>query len=520
MTSYSCMSAPNHFYGSAMTIPSWMLKQPERKQVDVQNIYDDPVAPEIVETANEPDMLVRAVPIGGDTSAEPIEIETENDDIVDDEDAQPVEGQGFSGGYYNVLPFANPVSIIPVGGSLAAEYNLQTELLPIVNDGIMPAADIDNAFNDSWPAVIVPAEDVIKTNEGYGLRKHGGAIRAYGYRTGDGNVLYASGFGNLFKKIANVAKKGLTKGVQVAKNVGKTVGKDLLGNLATTAVTTLAGNALDAVTGGAIIAKGLHGGSEQDSDSMPLSTFAMAPPPSIPPQQEPAEILPPPIPPQQEPAVEILSAPNLPQQEPAVLPPQRSNYKRSIIQAVKAGAVALSLLGSMFFKQMNTTPQQMNTTLQQMNTTQRIFVDDNDEVLQIPPINETANETTNGHPFVPVDYPWSTHRKARAELIENSYEQPSWPKSSDRYFKHKEHFIPFPGDEDKSEYEYRRAISRMDLDRMLDMVNDGNVDMIPYITEEDKARLKQIASPFQRFNFMLERGKDGDRLANDYFIEK
>ena len=73
--------------------------------------------------------------------------------------------------------------------------------------------------------------------------------------------------------------------------------------------------------------------------------------------------------------------------------------------------------------------------------------------------------------------------------------------------------MTFPGDEDKAYNEYRRAICRIDLDRMLDMVDDDKIDMIPYLSEADKAKLRELASPWKRFNFMLARDEEGKRIA-------
>ena len=148
-------------------------------------------------------------------------------------------GTGYPMKYPDV---PNAVTIIPVGAGLAAENGLVTEDLPIViEDGVLPEAEIDNAFDESVPALLVPIEDIVMNEDGkLALIKRnngvsGGAIRAYGYRTGYGDIIYGDGLGNLFKKISNVAKNVVRKGINAGKNavkkvvnVGKNIGKKVV----------------------------------------------------------------------------------------------------------------------------------------------------------------------------------------------------------------------------------------------------------------------------------------------------
>ena len=147
------------------------------------------------------------------------------------------DGVGHGFGYYGngvmmrspILP--NAVTIIPVGAGLAAQNGLIAEDIPIyMEGGVLPEAEIDNAFDDSVPALLVPVEDVVVSDDGrLALMKKGGAIRAFGYRTGDGNIIYGDGLGSLFKKIVNGAKNAVIKVgkkiVPIAKKVGNKVVK-------------------------------------------------------------------------------------------------------------------------------------------------------------------------------------------------------------------------------------------------------------------------------------------------------
>ena len=215
------------------------------------------------------------------------------DDEEDDEILPQVEEETAGSGYamaYPALP--NAVTIIPVGAGLAAENGLVTDDLPVyMEEGVLPEVEINNAFDDSVPALLVPVEDIVVGEGGsLALIKRGGAIRAYGYRTGDGDIIYGDGLGSLFGKIlkgaknvvkkvgnkvvqagkkvirkvgqvgkkviqkgaqvgkkvlqtgVNLAKKGIQKGVQIIKNVGP----ELLGNVAQVAAST----AIDHISNG------------------------------------------------------------------------------------------------------------------------------------------------------------------------------------------------------------------------------------------------------------------------------
>ena len=154
------------------------------------------------------------------------------DDEEDEEILPQAEEETAGSGYamaYPALP--NAVTIIPVGAGLAAENGLVTDDLPVyMEEGVLPEVEINNAFDDSVPALLVPVEDIVVGEGGsLALIKRGGAIRAFGYRTGDGDIIYGDGLGSLFGKILkgakNVVKKVGNKVVQAGKKVVRKVGQ-------------------------------------------------------------------------------------------------------------------------------------------------------------------------------------------------------------------------------------------------------------------------------------------------------
>ena len=195
------------------------------------HIYSDGYNPDqiVLESDDTPPVEVGLVPmenISQQQQAMMEPVEEENEVVIeDDNEIEPpvalVEGSGFRMSTPNV---PNAVTIIPVGAGLAAEKGLVSEDLPIIHDGTLPEAEIDNALDASVPALLVPVEDVVMSNDGrLALNKRGGMIRAYGYRTGNGDIIYGDGLGNLFKKITSAAKNVGKKIVNVGKNIGKKV---------------------------------------------------------------------------------------------------------------------------------------------------------------------------------------------------------------------------------------------------------------------------------------------------------
>ena len=140
--------------------------------------------------------------------------------ILDDEEETTGSGYAMA---YPALP--NAVAIIPVGAGLAGENGLIAEDLPVyMEDGVLPEAEIDNAFDDSVPALLVPVEDIVVGEGGsLALIKRGGAISAFGYIAGDGDIVYGDGLGNLFKKIVGKAKNVVQKVGKTVKRVGRKV---------------------------------------------------------------------------------------------------------------------------------------------------------------------------------------------------------------------------------------------------------------------------------------------------------
>ena len=207
---YIKTSAPSYVSGAAITMPEHFT----------DNIYSDGYNPSpiVLQSDEAPPVEVGLIPMNdiAQPAMEPsddvgIGEEDENAVVIEDdveeepaappvaeEQEQDIEGHGYP---MRSPSLPNAVTIIPVGAGLAAEKGLVSEDLPIIHDGTLPEAEIDNALDDSVPALLVPVEDVVMSNDGrLALNKRGGMIRAYGYRTGDGKMIHGDGLGNLFKK--------------------------------------------------------------------------------------------------------------------------------------------------------------------------------------------------------------------------------------------------------------------------------------------------------------------------------
>lgn len=201
-------SAPNHFvFGEEDSDPDFVLDSSLPPPVKVGMV---PMT-ELNQTA--PPAAPPAI----------LDEEEDDDEILPqvEDDEEETTGSGYAMAY-PALP--NAVTIIPVGAGLASENGLVTEDLPVyMEEGVLPEVEINNAFDDSVPALLVPVEDIVVGEGGsLALIKRGGAIRAFGYRTGDGDIIYGDGLGSLFGKIIKGAKSVVQK---VGKNVKRVVKK-------------------------------------------------------------------------------------------------------------------------------------------------------------------------------------------------------------------------------------------------------------------------------------------------------
>ena len=205
---YIKTSAPSYVTGAAMTTPEQFT--------DNINFYSDGYNPYqiVLQTDEAPPVEVGLVPMDeiqqkqqpamepsddvgiGEEDENAVVIEEDDDDVeevqvpVTEEAEADLEGHGYP---LRSSSLPNAVTIIPVGAGLAADKGLVSEDLPIIHDGTLPEAEIDNALDASVPA-LVPVEDVVMSNDGrLALNKRGGMIRAYGYRTGDGDIIYGDG---------------------------------------------------------------------------------------------------------------------------------------------------------------------------------------------------------------------------------------------------------------------------------------------------------------------------------------
>lgn len=214
---------------------------------------------------------------------------TEFSNEEDEEDVVMIEpipfGSDPSGVDLPVKYFNEILECIPVYPIEDTTW-LNYEELPVdvvgINSGFL-SADKKAEDDETSEALFVDIKDIVPVKDegegegeggaicakGYGLRMHGNAIRAYGYRTGDGDFVPAGeGLKDFFKKIGNAGKKLLKKGVDAGKKVAKKVGttlKDTAGvamnALGNTAKNFIESGALEQVVNGAtnaIINKGTN----------------------------------------------------------------------------------------------------------------------------------------------------------------------------------------------------------------------------------------------------------------------
>ena len=186
--SYIRTSAPNTFSGAAMTTPTNFVDNvisfapipkivvdtelPEPPPVKIVSMESASAAPvesaaeaateddlpfsDEANAASNPEAPAAAVVAPMDTEEGDDENIIEN--IDEDEDDGTPHALGFDiygEGYPMAYPaLANAITIIPVGAGLAAEKGLIAEDLPLyMEDGILPEAEINNAFDDSVPAL-------------------------------------------------------------------------------------------------------------------------------------------------------------------------------------------------------------------------------------------------------------------------------------------------------------------------------------------------------------------------------
>ena len=258
---YIKTSAPSYVTGAAMTTPeqftdniNFYSEGYNPYQIVLESDATPPVQVGLVSMENIQQQQQQQLPLSSSEESNDVSIEDDVDeeeeeiDIVNNENNPlliaveeamqnesgmgPTEVRQASGYPMRSPDLPNAVTIIPVGAGLAAEKGLISEGLPIIHNGTLPEAEINNALDDSVPALLVPVEDVVISDDGrLALNKVGGLIRAYGYRTGYGDIIYGDGLGNLFKKIVNTAKNVGQKVVNAGKNLGKkvvNVGKNVI----------------------------------------------------------------------------------------------------------------------------------------------------------------------------------------------------------------------------------------------------------------------------------------------------